>query len=105
MNIKKRVACSYLLKQYQNSLIYLKKGLERNIVELTEMDRLCDNVRNCGIAYAQAKYHTFSKRGILSEVVQNSFCKDGTMYLTSSYKEFLGMIESDIENIILNNQD
>lgn len=64
MDIKRKIATYYLKRQYNNAKKYLERKLNSGEMREGEtIEFICNQVRNAGIAYAQAEFCVFTENG------------------------------------------
>ena len=100
MNLKRKIACKYLKVQYERAKLYLNKQANSSTEDI---NIICDRVRSVGIAYAQAEYRVFTKKGSWGENGVSKLNNDNSVSFFSSYSEFITELENYIQSVITDN--
>lgn len=89
MNLKRKIACNYLFKQYKYAKQYLCKEI-KNCHSQKDFFDMRDRVERAGIAYAQAKYCVFFKNGRYAEnIISRLNIENNKVRNISEYCEFI----------------
>lgn len=100
MEIKRKIALSYLSSQYDKAKKYLIKETNSNKSN-EELNIICERVRRAGIAYAQTRYCVFFNDGAWGENVISRLNGDNKVTSNSEYQKFIDEMERYI-NAVLN---
>lgn len=99
MEIKRKIACSYLLNQYEQAKQYLVKEV-KNSHSIEELDAICERVKRAGVAYAQTKCCVFFNNGAYGENVISRVDNSNNVETNSECQEFIDKMEKYIRDVI-----